>query len=214
MPHSECFIDGVWLPSVTTIMGAEPKPWIDKWRDKWGTLAERKMDLANAIGTAFHDCVECWLDNKVPDHSVLKYPSCLPRINGMVQSWVAWAQGIDGTIDHTELRVISKLHKYSGTLDAVGKIGKTKMVIDWKTSSRIYDSMQIQLAAYAHAYNEQTGSNIKDGLIVHVAKDKPYKVTTKAFKLGKRPFNEFLKLRAMFDEMKVQGDANEKISIE
>lgn len=77
------------------------------------------------------------------------------------------------------------------------------VVMDWKTSSRIYDDMQLQLAAYAHAYNEQRGTAVKSGLIVCVSKDKPhFKLTTKEFKLGKAPFKKFLKLREMFDAMK------------
>ena len=123
-----------------------------------------------------------------------------------MRSFKAWAESIDGIIEHTELKVISNRHRYSGTLDAVGKVGKMRMIVDWKTSSRIYPEMQLQLAAYAQAYNEQTGSKIKDGLIVHVSKDKPdYKVTTKQFKLGKRVFGKFLKLREMFDEVKADA---------
>lgn len=77
------------------------------------------------------------------------------------------------------------------------------MVIDWKTSSRIYPDMDLQLVAYARAYEEQTGIKIEGGMIVHVSKDKPhFKLTTKIFKLGKRPFNKFLKLRANFDDVK------------
>ena len=207
MPHDETFVDGVWFPSVTTVMGAKPAPWLDAWREKWGALATRKMEAASAIGTEFHRCVEEWLDTG--DYS----PNSV-RVGGMMYSWIRWAEGVDGMIYHTEMKVISRLYKYSGTLDAVGKIGKTRMIIDWKTSTRIYPEMALQLAAYAAAFNEQTGSKIKDGLIVHVSKDKPdYKVTTKAFKLGKRPFAKFLELRDMFDEMRdesashIQGES-------
>src|SRR4029077_18968882 len=140
------------------------------------------------------------------------YPSCVPRINGMVQSWIKWAQNVDGIIDHTEMKVISKLHKYSGTFDAAGRIGKIPTIIDWKTGSRIYPEMALQLSAYAEAYNEMGFERvmgreirqveIKTGLIVHVSKNKPdYKLTTKTFKLGKRVFKRFLKLRERFDEI-------------
>lgn len=182
-------------------------PWLDAWRAKWGILAERKMKIASAIGTEFHRCVESWLDNgayKSGPATIdgFNMPSTIPRIEGMMQSFIKWAMTVEGTIEHTEMQVVSKVHTYSGTLDAFGTFGKKVVIYDWKTSSRIYDSMQIQLAAYANAYNEQYGTKIKDGVIVHVSKDKPhFKVTVKEFKLGKRPFNEFLKLRAMFDEI-------------
>jgi hypothetical protein len=203
MPHTECYVNGVWYPSVSTIISAQPKPWLEAWKNKWGYLAERKMEIANAIGTAFHDSVEQYLDTEAFSVKMDTYPSCVPRVVGMMESFIDWAQSIDGMIDQTELKVISKTHAYSGTLDAVGKIGKTNTLIDWKTSSRIYPEMDLQLVAYAQAYKEQTGIEIKEGMIVHVSKDKPhFKLTTKTFRLGKRVFNKFLKLRAMFDDMK------------
>jgi len=60
--------------------------------------------------------------------------------------------------------------------------------------------MDLQLVAYAQAYKEGTSVEIKQGMIVHVSKDKPhFKCTTKTFKLGKRVLKKFLKLRSMFD---------------
>lgn len=195
MPHVETFVDGVWYPSVSTILAIEEKPWLQAWREKWGEKAERKMKIANAIGTDFHKCVEDYLNHGC-------YNTSNARMAGMMRSFVKWTYQIDGIIESTELKVVSKTHTYSGTLDAVGFVGGKNVVVDWKTSSRIYDDMQLQLSAYAQAYNEQTGNKIKDGLIVHVSKDKPdFKVTIKEFKLGKRVFNKFLKLRQRFDEI-------------
>lgn len=168
------------------------------------------MKIASAIGTEFHRCIESWLDTRSytvmpPTVDGFAMPSTVTRVEGMMKSWVRWAMSVNGTIERTEMQVVSRAHTYSGTLDAIGRLGKTQMVIDWKTSSRIYPEMALQLSAYAEAYNEQTGSKIKTGLIVHVSKDRPYKLTTKEFKLGKRPFNEFLKLREMFDEMHAEA---------
>jgi hypothetical protein len=210
MPHSEHFIDGVFYPSVTTILAAKPRPWLDAWREKWGILAERKMKIANAVGTEVHRCIDSLLNTGIytvipPMIDGVIMPSLIPRISGMVLSFEGWLAGITGEVFETELRVVSRQYVYSGTLDMVGKIGKVSAVVDWKTSSKIYDDMQLQLAAYAHAYNEQTNSKIKDGLIVCVSKDKPdFKLTVKWFKLGKRPFKQFLKLREMFAEIKAK----------
>lgn len=78
---------------------------------------------------------------------------------------------------------------------------KKLYLTDWKTSARIYSDMDLQLVAYAQAYFEMTGQQIKEGKIVHVSKYRPYSVTEKNFKLGKRPLAKFLKLREMFDSM-------------
>jgi CRISPR/Cas system-associated exonuclease Cas4 (RecB family) len=120
----------------------------------------------------------------------------------MMNSFVGWAKVVNGDIHCTEYKIISRKYRYSGTLDAVGTFEGKPMLYDWKTSSSIYRDMDLQLAAYAQAYKEETGIDLKQGMIVHVSKDKPrYKLTAKVFKLGKAPLKRFLKLREMFDEM-------------
>jgi hypothetical protein len=216
MPHSELYIDGVWYPSVTTITSSKPMPWLQAWKDKWGVLAERKTKIANAVGTEFHRCVEEWIDTRSavvrsPKVDGVTMPSLIPRVEGMLKSWIRWALKIDGTISHTELQVVSRKHLYSGTLDAIGTMDGKPMLYDWKTSARIYDDMEMQLAAYAHAFNEQYSnpsakdrSPVKLGLIVCVSKDKPdFRLTTRQFKLGKLPFKKFLKLCKAFDEARM-----------
>lgn len=202
MPHTETFIDGIWYPSVSTITGSKEKPWLVVWREKWGPLAERKTALANKIGTAFHSCIEQYLDHGayIVDDDTLS-PNMWKRVKGMMKSWIQWEQSIDGEIHHTELKVVSRKHYYSGTLDAVGTYEGEPMLYDWKSSSKIYPDMDLQLVAYAQAYKEEKGIELPRGLIVCTSKDKPdFKVTTKLFKLGKTPFNQFLKLRADFDD--------------
>lgn len=204
--HNETYVDGVWHPSVSTIIGAEPKPWLQAWKDKWGSLAVRKTEMANKIGTEFHRRVEEYLltglDVTVDDGLSVNMNK---RIDGMMASFLGWADTVDGDIHDMELKVISRKHIYSGTLDAVGTFNGKPMLYDWKTSARIYPDMDLQLVAYAQAYKEQTGIELKQGMIVHVSKDKPdFKLTVKVFKLGKRPLKKFLKLREMFDEMIVQ----------
>jgi PD-(D/E)XK nuclease superfamily len=221
MPHKELYIDGVWFPSVTTIMGAKPMPWLDAWREKWGMLAERKMKIASSIGTEFHRCVEAYINTGtyfVANAEIDGFPltGTATRVVGMMKSFVKWAESVDGEISNTEMSIVNRTYTYSGTLDAIGTLDGRLMLFDWKTSSRIYDDMQLQLAAYAEAYNERCESKmdrVKDGLIVHVSKDKPhFKLTVKHFKLGKRPFKQFLKLREMFDDVRAKESTNEQLA--
>ncbi len=86
-------------------------------------------------------------------------------------------------------------HEYQGTLDCVARLGRKLVLIDWKTSAGIYADMGLQLAAYAKAYEERTGQPIKTGIIVLVTKKRPHKLIVKEYKLGKRLFNKFLKMR-------------------
>jgi hypothetical protein len=154
------------------------------------------------VGTEFHRCVDEYLADRYYLASSELSSNMQKRVNGMMASFIEWAKTVNGEIHATELKVVSHKYAYSGTLDAVGMFAGKRMLFDWKTSTRIYPDMDLQLVAYAQAYKEQTGIELKEGMIVHVSKDKPrFKLTTKVFKLGKRPLNRFLKLRAMFDDV-------------
>lgn len=199
MPHVETYIDGVWYPSVTTVLGDKPKPWLDKWRAKWGVLAERKTIAANNIGSAFHAGAEgLALGNLVIAPT--------KRIHSMLEKVEGWIGQSEFSPIHTELKVISHKYKYSGTLDAIGTAAidadhkRVLIIVDWKTSSGIYPDMALQLAAYVQAYFEKTDCWIKRAIIVHVSKSRPHKLTVKEYKIGKRLVNEFLKRLKEFHE--------------
>lgn len=119
----------------------------------------------------------------------------------MVDKWIQWyLTNPQFKPEHIELKVWSEQYQYQGTLDCVAKIGKKLVVVDWKTSKSIYPDMGLQLAAYAKAYEERYGKKINTGLIVLVTKERPHRLITKEFKLGKRLFNKFLKLRLAMPE--------------
>lgn len=201
MPHVEHYIDGVWYPSVTTILSGRPKPWLDKWREKWGARAERKTACAKAVGTAFHLAAEALAKNE----GVEELPN--RRLLGMLRVFDAWVVASGVKIKETELHVVSKEHKYAGTFDAVGTLPGSKRLVlfDWKTSAGIYPDMELQLAAYAQAYKEQTGIEIKKGVIVLVSKAKPdHRLIVKEYKLGKRPIKAFLKRLEDFRKYSIQ----------
>ncbi len=63
------------------------------------------------------------------------------------QKWLA-NSGLK--ITHTEMGLVSKTHRFGGTLDAVGVDRDGDVVlIDWKTSNAVYGDYLFQLAAYA-----------------------------------------------------------------
>lgn len=207
--HSEYYEDGIWFPSVTTILSDRPKPWLDKWRARWGALADRKVKAACDIGDAFHAATE----RLARGEDVIEPAN--RRLRGMLRRIDTWLTESGFKPKHLELHVVSYLYRYSGTLDAIGTMviyGDTLVIVDWKTSSGIYADMGIQLAAYAQAYFEKTGIRIKRALIVHVSKDKPHhKLTVKEFKIGKRELNKFLKRLADFRKYAVKRKSNAEL---
>lgn len=201
MPHTEHYIDGVWYPSVTTILGGRPKPWLDKWYAENPIWAPRKTACANAIGTKFHLIAE----KLAKGENV--YESFDRRIMGMLEVFDKWVAHSGVRILESELHVVSKEHKYAGTFDAVGTLPGSRLPVlfDWKTSAGICPDMELQLAAYAQAYKEQTGVEIKKGVIVLVSKAKPdHRLIVKEYKLGKRPIKAFLKRLEDFRKYSIQ----------
>ncbi len=187
--RSNFIVDGVRYPSVTEILSSGPKPWLDKWHKKWGVLADRKLQCANNIGDDF-DATATDLVNgviRIPDYR---------RVVMMIENFYkGFYLPYTFVCEAVQLHVVSKNHWFHGTFDAVGYVkGKPELCLfDWKTSAQIYPDMALQLAAYAIAYEEQTGIKMKKGYIVHVSKDKPtHRVTVKEYKLNKMLRNHFL----------------------
>jgi hypothetical protein len=200
MAHSHVHVNGECYPSVTYITGSKPKPWLDKWRKKHGErLCDRKAKLANVVGSAFHSFVDSYIHG-----SIMSFPC--RRLTGMITSFLTWFT--DQTYEPivSELKVYSKKYKYQGTLDAIGKLNGELVLIDWKTSSGIYSDMGLQLVAYARAYKERFGIDIKTGYIILVSKDKPHhKVSVRRFDLNNKLFRQFLKLRRELPEYECDG---------
>lgn len=179
----------------------KPKPWVEAWRQRVGLIrADKKLKLSNEIGTDFHAEIEALLANKPRIQPRFK------RVNAMFIVWYTWLMAnAKFTPMSIEFKVWSKVHRYQGTLDCVAKIGRRLVLFDWKTSAGIYADMAIQLVAYAKAYEERTGHIIKTGIIVLVTKKRPHKLIVKEYKLGKRLFNKFLKLRREMPEPVCSG---------
>lgn len=201
MPHKPYIApSGEAYPSVTEVLSGQPKPWLERWKEKWGVLAQRKTDCANGVGSRFHELAEqlCW-------QKVVPLPSNR-RLAGMLWNFEEWRKASGFEPKETELHVVSDTYKYHGTFDAVGWFAakpKTLCLLDWKTSSGIYPDMALQLAAYAQAYYEYTDIKIKTGYIIHVSKDKPkHKVTVQEYKLTVPLLNKFLKRLREYRESK------------
>ena len=70
------------------------------------------------------------------------------------------------TPECVERKVYSRRHRYSGTLDCIGRDRDGGLVLlDWKTGKDVYPEFLLQTAAYVIAYEEETGDEIKRRII-------------------------------------------------
>lgn len=162
------------VPSVSAVIDALSKPALTYWaakvvaesavkdRDYWSDLddevavgwlkkatyrttkkaADRGRDVHTAIETGDWRGVEAFrpaYDNMVAAHGE-------PRI--LVAEKVVWTD------------------QYAGRLDCVAEFDSGLFVVDWKTTGAVRASTELQLAAYAEAFDRMEGSPLLDGAVV------------------------------------------------
>ena len=104
----------------------------------------------------------------------------------------------------SEKRIYSKVNDYAGILDAVGKIGKDLVLIDFKSSNGLYPEFAFQAAAYQIAYEEMTGKKIDYRMIIGFGKEtgefqiKEYRDNVK----DKKAFLACLVIKRRLEELK------------
>lgn len=169
-------VAGEYVPSVTTALNAIAKPALVPWAAKCAAelfIAEMKPGVAldevqirelatrakNAhrdqatraagIGTDVHRWAERFARGENPA------PPLNPQIRLGVDAFHAWHRAHDVKSLHVERRVFSRRHQYAGTVDLVAIIDGVRAVVDFKTSTGLWDEYRLQLAAYRQALLEE-----------------------------------------------------------
>lgn len=182
MPHKH--VDG--YPSVTEIINVLDKPGLCMWYGKYGTAECNKIKNESAkFGTNVHSLIEAFLTGQpggvlpVDEMPTAEEMACFSSF----QQWYN-TSGLSPICMEPEESVKSKFG-FQGTWDFIGRKDGTILVADWKTSNQLYDTVGLQLAAYAQLYGESQGwdgeriwRTIPNGLAVRIDK-KTAKVYTK-----------------------------------
>ena len=161
--------DGTAVPSVTTVIGAKPKPGIIAWRKKVGEEeANRVCQVACNRGTNVHTLCERYLNNEplgtmMPD-AVEMFRSIKPILNNINDIW------------YQEQALYSKTLGMAGRVDCVGHYNGVLSIIDFKTSKqpkKIEDigDYFLQTTAYAIMIKEMLDININSSVIIMAVQD-------------------------------------------
>jgi genome maintenance exonuclease 1 len=173
-----------FYPSITTVLGVrkEKKIGLAKWRERVGNdVANHIMRTAAARGTAVHSMVEDFLNNKdVLKEDFAFLPWCLfsqlqPTLKAKVNNIYAQEAGL-----------WSEKYRLAGRVDCIAEWDGVPSIIDFKTSrSERKDDYNfeyyMQASAYAEMFEERTGIEInqivilvvtEDGLVQEFVKDK------------------------------------------
>ena len=169
-------------PSITSILGRQPKPGIEEWRKKVGSKeANRITKESTELGTMVHNLCEQYLYNMPLAESPDEVVSVFNRLRFLL-----------GNIDNIyglELPLHSNVLKVAGTADCVAEYNGILSVIDFKTSRKAkredwIEDYFIQAFFYAAAFYEMTGA-VPEQIVILVAVRDTFEV-----QVFKKPMSE------------------------
>lgn len=117
-----------------------------------------KRDTAAEKGTQVHNWAEQFINNllDIKNHKP-EMPNDEQVLNGVL-AFLDWQKEHKVEFLSSEKLVYSKKHDYVGLMDAEAIIDGKRCVIDFKTSSGVYNEMRYQVAAYQAADEEESGN--------------------------------------------------------
>ena len=154
--------DGLRLPSVTTIIGRfKESGALLRWAYNQGLAGVElyeKRDAAADVGTYVHALVEACLLTGATDAAPPPGMSDenVAKARTAFSAFRAWHVGSRLTIKPLERHLVSEIHRYGGTPDAIAEEADSKKLslVDWKSSKNFYWDNLLQLAAYVELWNE------------------------------------------------------------
>lgn len=163
--------EGIKLPSVTTVVGAQKKEAIMAWRRKVGEETANKISRqATQRGTNVHTLCERYLNNEplgqiMPD-ALEMFVSLKPLLNRI------------DNIHYQEQALWSHQLGMAGRVDCIAEFDGVLSVIDFKTSKKVKTVEEVedywwQTTAYALMYEELVGEPIHNLVVLMAVQDQP-----------------------------------------
>lgn len=160
--------EGLKYPSVTTVLGAQDKPWLTDWRNSMGKeKADAETKRAGERGDAVHKLAEIYLNNQLTSEITKPYK---PELVNWFNKVKLNLNKVDN-IRIQEAALYSDVLRVAGRVDCIGEYEGVLSIIDFKTSTNakvkamVYD-YYLQTTAYALMWEEMTGEHIDDIVII------------------------------------------------
>ena len=148
--------EGNYYPSVTSVLNYFPKnQFFHSWLKDVGHNSEIIANKAAGEGTQVHNAVDAFLNGAeitwIDEFGNAKYNLDVWR---MILRFADFWNTHKPELIATEYHLFSDEHKYAGTADLVVRMFDNIWLLDLKTSNSLHTSYDLQLAAYATAWNE------------------------------------------------------------
>lgn len=161
------YLDGVFCPSISTILEAYPKDYgFFKWLKETGEESDKIKDAAGERGSNVHKMTERYDEGlEVSLLSADGYQAWTIQEWAMFTRYVEFRKYLGDrlAIHAIEMQLIDLELLEAGTLDRYVEIDGKKLILDIKTSNAIYPSYWLQVAAYRRLFERKSGINI-DGV--------------------------------------------------
>jgi CRISPR/Cas system-associated exonuclease Cas4 (RecB family) len=185
--------DGKKYPSVTTVIADHNKAAIDKWKDRVGHAKAKKIaDNASSRGDIVHLALEALLNNFSTAEIVKQM---LPHAKAVYVNMKQEVERNLSVVHGLEQPLFSHKLRMAGTTDCIAVYDNLLSIVDFKTSLRLKKKEWVhgyfmQLTAYAFMFQEMTGLEIKQGVIL-IGVDGETEAQT--FRLPRTEFSPYFK---------------------
>ena len=170
--------EGNLYPSITTVLSVRNKQGLMEWRKRVGNdVANYVSGQAARRGTAMHHMCEDYLNNmqfNFPDEWEKHKKNFLPYC--LFKQLRNKALGNISDILAQEAGLYSDKYRVAGRVDCIAKYKGTLSIIDFKTSTKEKndewnENYYIQGSAYAEMFEERTGVEMSQVVILVVTED-------------------------------------------
>jgi hypothetical protein len=160
--------DGKYYPSVTSILNYFPKnQFFHSWLKDVGHNSDIIASKAANEGTQVHNAIEDFLHGKeitwIDEWGNTKYNLDVWR---MIIRFADFWNTHKPELVTTEYHLFSDEHQYAGTADIIVRFQDKLQLWDIKTSNSLHTSYNMQLSAYAKAWNETHNEKIEETQII------------------------------------------------
>jgi hypothetical protein len=176
------------IPGTTTIIGRfKDSGGLIQWAYKSGREHERMVAQGREAPRHLHDVVQRAADSGTIAHDMIEAailgkeyispadtpPDVLAKAANAYAQFLEWREQTGIQIVATEKAYVSEILQFGGTVDAIGKDARGRIVLlDWKTSGAVYADMLIQLGAYSLLLEECAPEYTPQGFhLLRVAKE-------------------------------------------
>ena len=130
---------------------------------------------AIGIGNETHAWIEQAVDTFIADDGKfgddnLPAMPIEPEPLNSVNAFLEWVGDNEIKFEKSEQRIYNRYDRYAGTVDCIAHLNDVRTVIDWKTSKGIYPEYHLQVAAYAQAWEDMSGDQVDQTLVLRLDK--------------------------------------------